>query len=441
MLNINKTYFILFCTLIISQVVSVTIITNLDELLTVALLGLGFLDMIYNRKIKQYIPIIVPLSILTLYLLYSLFFCHFNTTKPIIADFFQHLKVFVFFGVAYAIAPKFDKQQKKIIKFLLLIELILGLAIYSTLLFGRTIYYDIFLNPYFIGRIFLSATLTYLLFIDSNNWKLVKKNLFALLLLATIGLTCGRSKYYGTFIFILFIITIYQPGKFAKITLKNVILIASLTSISLIVAWNKIQFYFLNAELATNNFDEETLNSFARPALYVGMVLILIDYPLLGSGFASFGTVPSGPEYNYSSLYEQYGLNNVWGLSIEKSDFIADAFYPGLAQFGLIGIVLFILCLVWLYKKLKLVHRYNGIVPYIIGVIIIIAILIDSTSSRGITSLFGEYLFSIMGIILAPIAKLSKEEQKELIKQEVTGTSIWNRIFNRKNKEKLIYGK
>ena len=46
-----------------------------------------------------------------------------------------------------------------------------------------------------------------------------------------------------------------------------------------------------------------------------------------------------------------------------------------------------------------------------------------------------------MGIILAPIAKLSKEEQKELIKQEVTGTSIWNRIFNRKNKEKLIYGK
>lgn len=441
MLNINKTYFILFCTLIISQVVSVTIITNLDELLTVALLGLGFLDMIYNRKIKQYIPIIVPLSILTLYLLYSLFFCHFNTTKPIIADFFQHLKVFVFFGVAYAIATKFDKQQKKIIKFLLLIELILGLAIYSTLLFGRTIYYDIFLNPYFIGRIFLSATLTYLLFIDSNNWKLVKKNLFALLLLATIGLTCGRSKYYGTFIFILFIITIYQPGKFAKITLKNVILIASLTSISLIVAWNKIQFYFLNAELATNNFDEETLNSFARPALYVGMVLILIDYPLLGSGFASFGTVPSGPEYNYSSLYEQYGLNNVWGLSIEKSDFIADAFYPGLAQFGLIGIVLFILCLVWLYKKLKLVHRYNGIVPYIIGVIIIIAILIDSTSSRGITSLFGEYLFSIMGIILAPIAKLSKEEQKELIKQEVTGTSIWNRIFNRKNKEKLIYGK
>lgn len=441
MLNINKTYFILFCTLIISQVVSVTIITNLDELLTVALLGLGFLDMIYNRKIKQYIPIIVPLSILTLYLIYSLFFCHFNTTKPIIADFFQHLKVFVFFGVAYAIAPKFDKQQKKIIKFLLLIELILGLAIYSTLLFGRTIYYDIFLNPYFIGRIFLSATLTYLLFIDSNNWKLVKKNLFALLLLATIGLTCGRSKYYGTFIFILFIITIYQPGKFAKITLKNVILIASLTSISLIVAWNKIQFYFLNAELATNNFDEETLNSFARPALYVGMVLILIDYPLLGSGFASFGTVPSSPEYNYSSLYEQYGLNNVWGLSIEKSDFIADAFYPGLAQFGLIGIVLFILCLVWLCKKLKLVHRYNGIVPYINGVIIIIAILIDSTSSRGITSLFGEYLFSIMGIILAPIAKLSKEEQKELIKQEVTGTSIWNRIFNRKNKEKIIYGK
>lgn len=441
MLNINKTYFILFCTLIISQVVSVTIITNLDELLTVALLGLGFLDMIYNRKIKQYIPIIVPLSILTLYLLYSLFFCHFNTTKPIIADFFQHLKVFVFFGVAYAIAPKFDKQQKKIIKFLLLIELILGLAIYSTLLFGRTIYYDIFLNPYFIGRIFLSATLTYLLFIDSNNWKLVKKNLFALLLLATIGLTCGRSKYYGTFIFILFIITIYQPGKFAKITLKNVILIASLTSISLIVAWNKIQFYFLNAELATNNFDEETLNSFARPALYVGMVLILIDYPLLGSGFASFGTAPSGPQYNYSSAYEQYGLNNVWGLSIEKSDFIADAFYPGLAQFGLIGIVLFILCLVWLCKKLKLVHRYNGIVPYINGVIIIIAILIDSTSSRGITSLFGEYLFSIMGIILAPIAKLSKEEQKELIKQEVTGTSIWNRIFNRKNKEKLIYGK
>lgn len=441
MLNINKTYFILFCALIICQLVGVAIIGYLDEIITILLLGLSFFDILYNRRYKQYMPLIIPLAILTFYLIYTLLFCHFNTTKPVIADFFQHLKVFVYFGAAYAIAPKFDKQQKKIIQFLFITILTIGFIIYLTLVAGYTYFYDIFVNPYYYGSMFLSATLTYLLFIDSNNWKLVKKNLFALLLLATIGLTCGRSKYYGTFIFILFILTIYQPGKFAKITLKNVILITSLITITLIVAWNKIQFYFLNAELATNNFDEETLNSFARPALYVGMILTLIDYPLFGSGFASFGTVPSGPEYNYSSLYEQYGLNNVWGLSIEKSDFIADAFYPGLAQFGLIGIVLFILCLVWLYKKLKLVHRYNGIVPYIIGVIIIIAILIDSTSSRGITSLFGEYLFSIMGIILAPIAKLSKEEQKELIKQEVTGTSIWNRIFNRKNKEKLIYGK
>lgn len=441
MLNLTKTYFFLFCLLAICMLISPGLIPFSDEAVAVCFLGVGFFDAIYNKKFKQYIPLIITISILSLYLIYSLLFCHFNIPRALLSDFFQHIKVFAFFGVSYAIGPKFSLAQKKFLKVLLTAIMAISIAIYSTLLFGSTVFYDIFVNPYYIGNVFLCSVITYMFFLDSNDWKLVKKNILYIILIAIIGLTCGRSKYYGTIVFIFFILIIYKPGSFSKFTWKNFWIFTSLVSLVLIVAWQKIQYYFFSGEIEINAFDDESVSAFARPALYLGMILILIDYPLLGSGFASFGTIPSGPLGNYSSLYSKYGLDKVWGLSEDYGNFIGDAFFPGLAQFGLIGVVLFILCFIWLWRKLKLVLRIGGIVPYATGTVILVSVLIDAIASRGITSIMGEYLFSIIGMILAPVAKLNKKEQEELKSKDITGTSIWNRIFNRKNKEKLIYGK
>lgn len=63
------------------------------------------------------------------------------------------------------------------------------------------------------------------------------------------------------------------------------------------------------------------------------------DYFPFGCGLGSFGTFASA-EY-YSPIYEMYGLNHIWGLSKNMPIFICDAFYPELAQFGIIGAILY----------------------------------------------------------------------------------------------------
>ena len=81
--------------------------------------------------------------------------------------------------------------------------------------------------------------------------------------------------------------------------------------------------------------------------LYVTGGQILLDYFPFGSGLASFASNASA--VNYSTLYYDYGLDKVWGLSPSKTDFICDAYYPSLCQFGVVGVCLFI----YLWKEMR----------------------------------------------------------------------------------------
>ena len=89
--------------------------------------------------------------------------------------------------------------------------------------------------------------------------------------------------------------------------------------------------------------------------MYLHGFTILFDYFPFGSGLASFASFPSAE--NYSSLYYEYGLNNIGGLSPDMPDFICDAFYPTLAQFGIIGVILFITFWVYTYRFLRMMIR------------------------------------------------------------------------------------
>lgn len=78
----------------------------------------------------------------------------------------------------------------------------------------------------------------------------------------------------------------------------------------------------------------------SRPAMLLTSGQILLDYFPFGCGLGSFGTYASATYY--SPVYEAYGLNHLWGLSKDMPIFICDAFYPGLAQFGIAGILLYL---------------------------------------------------------------------------------------------------
>ena len=85
----------------------------------------------------------------------------------------------------------------------------------------------------------------------------------------------------------------------------------------------------------------------ARTYMDITSFKVFEDYFPLGPGFGTFGT-DSAAKY-YSPLNYQYDLNNIWGLNPDDdtagTTFYSDTFYPLLAQFGVIGVVLFFLFL------------------------------------------------------------------------------------------------
>ena len=124
---------------------------------------------------------------------------------------------------------------------------------------------------------------------------------------------------------------------------------------------------------AIEDFNLYLSTAAARGVMYITTGLVLLDYFPFGSGLASFGS-PASSTF-YSNLYYKYGLDNVYGLSPDKPDFVSDAFYPILAEFGFVGVVFFIIFIISLFRMIqKGSCRYN----YRLSLIIILSILIES---------------------------------------------------------------
>lgn len=395
--------------------------SSLDELSLLALLFLGFLDMLYNKSWRNYRVFFTATAVLVFYLIYSLTFVHYNILKAISMDFITHMKPVIAFGITYGLAPKFNMGQKFVIKILFLSICAIGFLLYFTPYF-----YTALTHEYYLGSIFLCAAITLLSMLEKEDIDSIKKHLVVIVLLLLLGLVNSRSKYYGSMVVIAFMAFLYRPQIISKISPRNLFLLISLVACVIFVSWQKIQFYFISGMSPENAFDEETLATFARPVLYISSIAVLTDHFPFGSGFASFASYCSGVDYNYSSLYYKYGLNEIWGLSESFNAFVGDTFYPELAQFGIVGICLFIAAACWLYRRLKIVHRKIGIIPFAAGMCILISLGIDAIAAPGMVNSFGEMLFAILGIILAQVRNIKGTEAKECLRTPLQGEStIW----------------
>ncbi|MCI6857279.1 MAG: hypothetical protein MR865_07620, partial [Bacteroidales bacterium] len=90
MINLSKAYFVLFCLLAISQLLSPAIFQMADELVIAAMAMLAGVDMLYNRTWHNYKAMIVPALIITAYAIYSVAIKS-NETVSIRADYIFHL--------------------------------------------------------------------------------------------------------------------------------------------------------------------------------------------------------------------------------------------------------------------------------------------------------------------------------------------------------------
>lgn len=136
----------------------------------------------------------------------------------------------------------------------------------------------------------------------------------------------------------------------------------------------------------------------ARPALYLVGVELAIKYFPVGSGFGTFASALSG-QY-YSTIYYNYKINHVMGLTPDMYLYMADTFWPYIyGQFGVLGFVLFILTLVQIFKSLKsryILNKQKTLAAYLIFIYVLVA----STAEAVFTDALGSLTFVILAVYL-----------------------------------------
>jgi hypothetical protein len=325
-----------------------------------------------------------------------------NGKRAIFTDLIIQMKPYIAFFCVYQLKPLFNPQRKKLLKditllfwFVFLLPLGIAGAINEDVL-------DIMGHPAIYG---IAITIVGLTFLYCSDFSKRDKLIFLLLLF--VGIFSGRSKFYGFIVLsVFFALFSGQLLKF-KWSLKNILIILIALGLMFFVAWEKIYLYFVQAMVENPEVDEDMM---ARFVFYRTMPNILSDYFPFGSGFASFATYPSA--VFYSDTYAEYGLNMVYGLTRDDPKFASDTFYPALAQFGVAGIILYILFWMYILRRAFLYFRVNPKpqLKSLITVILIIAfITIEGTSASTFIAQGGFYVMMLAGLILSEMKVVNEK--------------------------------
>ncbi len=372
---------------------------------------LVFLDVVVNKQFKKYKLLWMVTGIMLFYAIYSLTWVSYNTPKAVLYDFIAQMKPFCCFCVSYAIVPKFENKTKTLLKLVCVVNSSFVLLCFMT---GLT--KAIFFHVTYLGLVSIVSSMVYLLCSVDENGKVARKDLSIIVIMLVMGLVSTRAKYYGEFVLSLYMLFMYKPGFLKKINIKQVLLFVVILCGVLAISWQKIDYYFISGGQEFQMFDDEMMASFARPVMYASMFLLLSYHPLFGGGLASFATNASTTSVNYANTYRTLNIDNVWGLSEDFDAFICDAFYPELAQFGIVGIILFIYFFIWVYRKLSLFLYTLGKVRYMVGVVLLIVLLIESIASTTFNQGAGAMCMIILGCMISNFKNITKDQEIEIRK-------------------------
>ena len=390
---------------------SIVFIKYLDEIGSFVFVALALADCLLNRNFKRYVPLFALVGVMLFYLAYTLLFKSYNTPPYVFMDFVLEIKPFLPLLVILAIRPVFSANEKAVIKVICMVNAILVVPIY-------------FLNSYMVeqlvghlaycGAAAFISSLLYLFCSIKPNGNIDKQDKLIAMALLACGLPCLKAKFFGEAVLMVFFVWIYKPMMFHGFKPQYMLVGLLLVGMLLAVTWNKISYYFITGNSGT--FNPSEIQTYARPVLYATAGLIIADYTLLGSGLASFASYASSA--NYSGLYYEYGIDKVYGLSEAMPDFICDAYYPSLAQFGIVGIILFIAFWRWVYKKLYNLYRQDITklrYSFITGTLALFGVLIENTTGTIFSQSYGMVMASIIGYAYAHkcnyIAKTTTDKQ------------------------------
>ena len=300
--------------------------SSVDEAMTILLFVYTLWMYGNNRSINRrpWKEFMVCIGLIAFYTVYSLLFGA-NVAGGVWLDLMQEIRPYAIIYCTWILNPRFTKKQKK---------WMLGTMVIT--LFSWVFYHPQTLDTQVeaefpvLGQLAICTGMSWYLFTKET-----KRNRNIALLLVLTGMLAPKFKFMGEVVcFIAFVFFIKQRLNFKSP--KTMIYVVLLVTVILMVTWTRFDAYYVSG-LSNDQL--------ARPMTYKTSLRILWDYLPFGSGMGSFAC--NGAWKFFSPLYYKYNLTGIWGLSPEMGYFICDAYYPTLAQFGIVGVFFF--C--WFWKR------------------------------------------------------------------------------------------
>ena len=332
------------------------------------------------------------LCILAFYVVYSLIFGR-NTPRAVWLDFVQEIRPYSVIYCTWILNPQFSPKQKR----LMLGTMILTLL--SWIIYNPETTQNIFEAEFPVfGQLAICTGMTYYLFTQDT-----KRNRIIALLIVCTGLFAPKFKFMGEvvcFIAMMF----FVKKRFNFTSLKTQLAFIVLVVAVLTVTWTRFDAYYV-----TGLYDTDL----ARPMTYRTSLKILADYFPFGSGMGTFGCLGAWKEY--SPLYYEYNLNGIWGLG-KGGGFICDAYYPTLAQFGIVGVLLF--CVFW-KRRIVALNLISDMRYYRIAFVTFFCLAIEQTADSSWLSGKGMGYCMLIALCLNAPRYMTKKEINHLKEEKI----------------------
>lgn len=373
--------------------------SSVDEAMTVILIGYTFMKRGYwatnSTPWKEYMFF---LGVLSFYVIYGLLFGR-NVPEAVFLDIVQEIRPYSIIYCTWILNPRFSDKQKKWIIGTMILTLLSWIIYHPQTLNGGEF-------PV-LGQLAISTGMAYYLFSEET-----KRNKLIALALVGSGLLAPKMKFMGevvAFVAMLF----YVKKKLDFKSPKTIWTIGLMTIVALALTWTKFEVYYVDG------WDNEGL---ARPMTYKTAWKILWDYFPFGPGMGAFACLAAW--LYYSPLYYEYNLNHIWGLGGKEymdGMFICDAFYPTLAQFGVVGIILF-----YLFWKRRLIafNEMYSLKYYRVAMMAFFCLAIEQTADTSFLSGKGQGYSMLIALCLNSNRNFEEEWEEEEYNEEEEDTDI-----------------
>ena len=362
--------------------------SSIDELMTVILIGFTFMKKGHwatnNTPWKEYTAF---LCILTFYVIYGLLFGR-NVNDAVWLDLVQEIRPYSIIYCTWILNPRFSDKQKKWMIYAMIVTLASWIIYHPETTAGLGAEFPV------LGQLAICTGMSYYLLTEDTP----KNKLIALAIVGT-GLLAPKMKFVGEVV--VFVAMLFYVRK--KLNFKSprtVWTIGIMMTLAIALTWTKFEVYYVDG------WDNEGL---ARPMTYKTSWKILWDYFPFGPGMGSFAC--NAAWKYYSPLYYEYHLNNIWGLGGDRlldGTFICDAFYPTLAQFGVVGVFLF--GIFW-KRRLTAFNEIEEMRYYRVAMMTFFCLAIEQTSDSSFLS--GKGMGYCMLIALCLNSNLNKWEEED----------------------------